>query len=199
MSGTDGSSGPAAPATPKVVAVEDVTPLEDEWLVIIDPQAVFADPKESPWGSPMWSETVPRIARLAAAYEGRVVVTRFVADPDLGGSWADYYDDWQFALVPDSDPLYAVVPEIADLADHVVTEPTFGKWGEQLRAIVGDQPRMAVAGVATDCCVIATVIPAGDAGASVRVVSQACAGSSLENQEKALEVMRLFAPQVEVL
>lgn len=92
-------------------AVEEVSPLDDEWLVVIDPQTVFADPGTSPWGSPMWAETVPRIARLATAYEGRVVVTRFVADPGIGGSWADYYDDWQFALVPGTDPLYAVVPE----------------------------------------------------------------------------------------
>lgn len=160
--------------------VESVEPLDDEWLVIIDPQVIFADPTTSAWGSPMWAGTVPRIARLAAAYAGRVVVTRFVADPGLGGSWADYYDDWQFALVPDEDPLYAVVPELADLADHVVTRGTFGKWGPQLRAVIGDQPRLALAGVATDCCVIATAIPAGDAGASVRVIAQACAGSTVD-------------------
>ncbi|KGN34265.1 hydrolase [Knoellia sinensis KCTC 19936] len=179
--------------------VASVEPLDDEWLVIIDPQAIFADPEASAWGSPMWAETVPRIVSLAAAYKGRVVVTRFVADPGLGGSWADYYDDWQFALVPASDPLYAVVPEIAPLADHVVTEPTFGKWGPGLRAVVGDQPRIALAGVATDCCVIATAIPAGDAGATVRVVAQACAGSVPDKHEQALGAMEMFAPQVTVL
>ena len=111
--------------------VDAVEPLDDEWLVIIDPQMVFADPVSSPWGSPMWAEVVPRIVRLAAAYAGRVVITRFVADPGLGGTWSDYYDDWPFALVPDEDPLYAVVPKLAPLADHVVTEGTFGKWGAQ--------------------------------------------------------------------
>ena len=180
-------------------AVEPIEPLDDEWLVIIDPQVIFADPGTSAWGSPMWAETVPRIARLAAAYAGRVVVTRFVADPGLGGSWADYYDDWQFALVPDEDPLYAVVPELVDLADHVVTQGSFGKWGPQLRAVVGDQPRIALAGVATDCCVIATAIPAGDAGASVRVIAQACAGSSVDKHEQALGAMDMFAPQITVI
>ncbi|MFC7486087.1 cysteine hydrolase family protein [Knoellia sp. CPCC 206453] len=179
--------------------VESVEPLDDEWLVIIDPQVIFADPRTSAWGSPMWAETVPRIARLSAAYAGRVVVTRFVADPGLGGSWADYYDDWQFALVPDKDPLYAVVPELVKLADHVVTEGTFGKWGPKLRAVIGDQPRIALAGVATDCCVIATAIPAGDAGASVRVIAQACAGSSVEKHEQALGAMEMFAPQITVI
>ncbi|KGN36228.1 cysteine hydrolase family protein [Knoellia subterranea] len=179
--------------------VSAVEPLDDEWLVIIDPQAIFADPTTSQWGSPMWAETVPRIARLATAYPGRVVVTRFVADPGLGGSWASYYDEWGFALVPDEDPLYAVVPELAHLADHMVTEPTFGKWGQQLRSVIGDQPRLALAGVATDCCVIATALPAGDAGANIRVVAEACAGSSPEAHERALGAMEMFAPQITVL
>lgn len=178
--------------------VEEIEPLDDEWLVVIDPQAVFADPNSSPWGSPMWAETVPRIERLATAYRGRVVVTRFVADPGLGGSWADYYDDWEFALVPDDDPLYAVVPELAHLTDHAVTEPTFGKWTPGLRAVIGDQPRFALAGVATDCCVISTALPAADAGASVRVVAAACAGSSIAMHEQALGAMSMFAPQVTI-
>ncbi|WP_353951381.1 cysteine hydrolase [Knoellia sp. S7-12] len=176
--------------------VESIEPLDDEWLVIIDPQLVFADPGSSPWGSPMWAETVPRIARLATAYAGRVVVTRFVADPSLGGSWGPYYDAWPFALVPDDHPLYAVVPELVGLADHVVTEGTFGKWGPRLRSVIGEQPRIALAGVATDCCVIATAMPAGDAGASVRVIAQACAGSSVEKHEQALGAMEMFAPQI---
>lgn len=189
----------ASPGGSPTLPVEAVEPLEDEWLVVIDPQAVFADPVTSPWGSPMWAETVPRIARLATAYEGRVVVTRFVADPGIGGSWADYYDDWQFALVPGSDPLYAVVPELAELTDHVVTEPTFGKWTPGLRAVIGKQPRFALAGVATDCCVISTALPAADAGASVRVVAQACAGSTVAMHQQALGAMSMFAPQVTIV
>jgi len=54
------------------------------WLVVVDPQAIFADPATSPWGSPMWAATVPRIAALAASFgRERTVVTRFVADPSL--------------------------------------------------------------------------------------------------------------------
>ena len=176
-----------------------MTPHADEWLVVIDPQAIFADPTTSPWGSPMWAEVSPRIESLLTAYGDRVVVTRFVADAGLGGSWVDYYQEWPFALVPDSDPLYAVVPELAGRAAHVVTEGTFGKWGAGLRAVVGEQPRLALAGVSTDCCVIATALPAADAGATVRVLADACAGSSIEAHERALAAMALFAPQVTVV
>ena len=182
----------------QVAAIAD----QDDWLVIIDPQAIFADPATSPWGSPEWAAVVPRIVTLATAYRPeRIVVTRFVADPGLGGSWGPYYEEWPFALVPDDAPLYAVVPELAAVAaaGHVVTEPTFGKWTSGLRRIVGDQPRLTVAGVSTDCCVLATALPAADAGATVRVVGQACAGSTAENHQRALDAMALFGPHITIV
>lgn len=172
---------------------------DDGWLVIIDAQAVFASPSASPWGSPMWTQTVPHVVELASGFDPeRVVLTRFVADPSLGGSWAHYYKDWPFALVPNSDPLYAVVPELAAYGRQVVTEPTFGKWTEALRAVVGEQPTLTLAGVSTDCCVIATALPAADAGATIRVVSDACAGSTPANHAQALAAMALFGPQVTI-
>lgn len=181
------------------MAMSDETFASDDWLVIIDPQVIFADPESSAWGSPMWAETVPRIVRLAEAHgPDRTVITRFVADPTPQGSWVPYYRDWPFALVPDDDPLYAVVPELADATSHIVTEPTFGKWFDQLRAVVGDRPRMTLAGVSTDCCVIATALPAADAGATIRVVADCCAGSTPENHQQALAAMALFGPQITV-
>ena len=111
---------------------------------------------------------VPEIAALAAAYgPERTVVTRFVARPDLGGSWAPYFRDWPFALVPDDDPLYDVVAELLTLA-----------------------------GVSTDCCVLSTALPAADAGATIRIAAAACAGSTPENHQRALEAMALFGPQI---
>ena len=78
---------------------------DDDWLVLIDPQFVFASPEASPWGSPLFADALPRMVELAAAYgPERTVLTRFVANPGLGGSWASYYQDWPFALVPESTP-----------------------------------------------------------------------------------------------
>lgn len=176
-------------------------PEPGEWLVVIDPQRIFADPA-SAWGSPMWAGAVGRIVRLAAAYGNRVVITRFVADPHMGGSWEPYYREWPFAVVPDENPLYAVVRELGDVASaagrdgRVVTLPTFGKWHADLRAVVGDQPRLRLAGVSTDCCVIATALPAADAGATVVIDAAGCAGSSVANHQRALDAMALFGPQI---
>ena len=168
----------------------------DGWLVVVDPQTVFADPGTSPWGSPMFAGAVARMRSLAEEFgPERTVVTRFVADPGLGGSWGPYYREWPFALVPDDDPLYAVVPELAGCAGHVVTAGTFGKW-PVLSGLVTPGAHVTLAGVATDCCVVSTVLPMADAGVTVEVVADACAGSTPENHQRALDVMALFAPQV---
>lgn len=169
------------------------------WLVIIDPQAIFASPDTSPWGSGMFAAALPEMVRLAETFgPERTVLTRFVADAALGGSWGPYYRDWPFALVPDDDPLYAVVPELADASRHTVTEPTFGKWGVALRGIVGDTATLTLAGVSTDCCVLSTALPAADSGATVRVAAAACAGSTPENHERALAAMALYGPQITI-
>ena len=193
----------AAPTSATTVGEREPVQVTDAsdggWLVVIDPQAVFADPATSPWGSAMWAATVPRIVELAASFgPERTVVTRFVADPTLGGSWGRYYRDWAFALVPDDHPLYAVVPELADVAGHVVTAGTFGKW-PVLRELLGDDAHVTLTGVSTDCCVLSTALPAADAGATVRVVRDGCAGSTPENHERALAAMALYAPQITII
>lgn len=48
---------------------------EEAWLVVIDPQAIFASP-DSAWGSPFFSDAMPRIRSLANAFGERIIVTR---------------------------------------------------------------------------------------------------------------------------
>ncbi|HEY0645665.1 MAG TPA: cysteine hydrolase, partial [Nocardioides sp.] len=52
----------------------------DAWLVVIDPQRIFADPT-SQWGSPMFPDIVEPVRRLASAAGERTVVTRWVPAP----------------------------------------------------------------------------------------------------------------------
>ncbi|PUA79795.1 cysteine hydrolase family protein [Nocardioides currus] len=169
----------------------------DAWLVVIDPQRIFAAP-DSDWGSPMFPAIVEPVRRLAAAAGPRTVVTRWVAPRPAHGSWAAYLEAWPFADVPADDRLFDVVDELADLTATVVTEPTFGKWGPGLVAVTGATPRLVLAGVATDCCVISTALAAADAGATITVVSDACAGSTPDNHQKALDVMSLYPPQITI-
>nr|BFF17987.1 hypothetical protein GCM10025730_15080 [Promicromonospora thailandica] len=128
------------------------------------------------------------------------MLTRYVAPTVPDGAWRAYFEEWPFARVPEDDPLY----EITDLSDvaaagaPVVTRTTFGKWGPELDAATGGAGELVLTGVATDCCVISTALAAADAGRHVLVVEDACAGSTPENHERALEIMRLYAPLIEV-
>lgn len=167
----------------------------DAWLVVVDPQRIFADPA-SQWGSPMFAGIVEPVRRLAAAAGERSVVTRWVPATDPRGSWRAYLDAWPFADVAEDDPLLDLVPELAGVGQHVVSLPTFGKWGPQLEAVTGPTPHLVLTGVATDCCVVSTALAAADAGATVTVVTDACAGSSPKNQQAALDVMALYPPQI---
>ena len=167
----------------------------DAWLVVIDPQRIFAD-TASQWGSPMFADIVDPVRRLATAAGERTVVTRWVPAPDPQGSWAAYLEAWPFADVPEGDPLLEVVPELADLGSEVVSLPTFGKWGYALQAVTGPLPHLVLAGVSTDCCVVSTALAAADAGATITVVTDACAGSTPENHRAAMDVMALYPPQI---
>lgn len=173
-------------------------PLDDTWLVVIDPQAIFAAP-ESAWGSPFFAEAMPRIRTLADAFGDRVLVTRWMPTADRTTSWGAYFDAWPFADQPPSDPLFALVPEAATVSTHPTIDlPTFGKWGPEIETVVGRGGRVVLAGVSTDCCVISTALAAADAGAHVTIAADACAGSTAENHEAALQVMRLYPPQITV-
>ena len=164
------------------------------WLVVVDLQHVFGD-EDSPWTAPRFAEIRPRVRRLAEAFGDRVVWTRFVAPAEPVGAWKEYYEEFPFALRPPDAPLYGLVE---DPGTHpVVDATTFGKWVPDLVAVVGQGP-LTVVGVATDCCVISTVLPAADAGVHVRVVSDACAGSSDEDHDRAMRIMGLYAPLVEI-
>jgi len=109
----------------------------DRWLVVVDPQAIFAAP-DSPWGSPAFPAAMANIRRLADAFGDRVIVTRWLPTADRTTAWGDYFAAWPFADVPAGDPLYALVPDAAGLSPHPTLDlPTFGKWGPELERITG--------------------------------------------------------------
>lgn len=80
--------------------------------------------------------------------------------------------------------------------DRIISLPTFSKWGDELAEATRDCERLILCGVATDCCVLSTVLGAVDAGKWVTVVTDACAGATDRAHEQALELMRLLSPMV---
>ena len=169
------------------------------WLVVIDPQRIFADPA-SEWCAPKFESVVGPIRRLAASFGDRVLLTRWLPGSNRAGSWGDYFAKWSFADRPDSDSYFDLVPAMQGLTSRATIDVgTFGKWCPRLQQVTGERPHLVLTGVATDCCVVSTALAAADAGAWVQVVSDACAGSSDENHAAALQVMGLYAPQIEIV
>ena len=170
----------------------------NSWLVVIDLQMIFADPA-SDWFTPGFAAVLPEVQRLIEAYGDRVVLTRFVAPERPVGAWVPYYQEWPSALTAATDPQYDLVPELRTLGHRVVSRPTFGKWGPELAAIVGQEPELTLVGVSTDCCVLSTALAAADAGVAVRVVADACAGASESDHQRALDAMALYEPLIRIV
>lgn len=166
----------------------------EPWLVVVDMQRVFA--AGSPWASPDYDAAADGIARLRPAFGDRVAFTRYVAPTEPRGAWVPYFEQWPFALVPPTDPLYDLTVDPG--AGPVVTRESFGKWGPELAAATGGSTELVLTGVSTDCCVLSTALAAADAGVHVRVVADACAGASPADHRRALDAMALYAPLVEV-
>jgi nicotinamidase-related amidase len=167
------------------------------WLAVIDMQRVFGE-SDSPWFTPRFAEIVGPIQRLVDAYRPRVVFTRFVAPAVPAGAWRRYYELWPFALQPPDARIYELVDEFARQPCPTVEATTFGKVGDELYAMLGGG-RLVLAGVSTDCCVLSTALAAADDGVEVQVVADACAGVDDESHAKALDIMRLYSPLVEVV
>ncbi len=166
-------------------------------LVVVDMQHVFADPA-SPWSTPGYAGAAAGVRRLLPAFPAATVWTRFVAPARPAGAWRAYYEQWQFALVPETDPLWDIDPALGPGNDPVVSAPTFGKWGDALATAAGTAEELVVAGVSTDCCVLSTALAAADAGRAVVVAADACAGLSEDDHERALAAMALYAPLITV-
>ena len=166
------------------------------WLVAIDLQPIFGDPA-SPWAAPEYEHAAANTARLAEAFGDRVVFTRYVAPEQPQGAWREYFEVWPFALLPASDPLYALDARFGAPA-RVETRPTFGKWDAGLAAAVEGSGDLVLAGVSTDCCVLSTALAAADAGIRVRIAADACAAPSPADQERALATMAMYAPLIEI-
>ena len=166
-------------------------------LVVVDMQRIFA---AGPWRAPRFAQIVPTVHKLAARFGPRTTFTRFIAPEQPAGAWAAYYAQWPFARQPADAPDWAIVDELAEQATDTVDATTFGKWpalNEHAPFEAGQQ--VAVCGVSTDCCVISTVLAAADAGMAVQVVSDACAGIDDASHAKALDIMALYAPLVQVV
>jgi len=167
------------------------------WLVLVDLQRIFGEP-QSAWFTPGFARAEAGAVRLRQLFPGRTALTRFVAPEQPDGAWVPYYRQWPFALDPANADLYDLVPAVPAGDAVLISRPTFGKWDADTRAALGDTRDIVLAGVSTDCCVLSTALAAADDGVRVRVVMDACAGLTDADHQRALDVMALYAPLIEI-
>jgi nicotinamidase-related amidase len=163
-------------------------------LAVIDLQRIFAEP-DSGWATPDFQRVVKPTQRLVELFGSDVVFTRFIAPEHPTGSWIPYYEQWPFALQPPDSYAYQLVDEFRGAP--TLDKTTFGKWGPELAAAADGQ--LVLSGVTTDCCVLTTALAAVDAGVAVQVVEDACAGVDEASHRKAIDLMRLYSPMLEIV
>jgi nicotinamidase-related amidase len=169
---------------------------EPPWLIVIDLQHAFTSPS-SPWYAPGSEGAVDAVHSLVPLFGERVVFTRFVPPEQIEGSWQVYYEKWPFAVGTQGDRLWDVVEPWS--GRRSIASPHFSKWVPELRALFGAQPTVVLAGLSTDCCVLATAFAAVDSGAHVRVVTDACASGTKALHDAALMMLGRRAPQLRLL
>lgn len=165
-------------------------------LIVIDMQETFRRP-ESEWFVSQYQPAAENVMKLTERFGDSVIWTRFVRDPAEQGSWGAYYDRWAASRHDPDSPAWDLTIPVPDGAT-VLSMHTFSKWGQELAQLTAGTEHLIICGVATDCCVLATVLGAVDAGKMVTVVTDACAGSTAEAHDQALALMRLLAPMVTV-
>lgn len=171
--------------------------IDNPALIIIDMQEIFKN-QDSQWYCPEYNQAEDNVQKLIKRYPKQVVWTRFVRDPKEVGSWQDYYRYWDECRLSETDQFWDITLSTQD-HDQILTLPTFSKWGDELKGMTEDNSVLIICGVATDCCVISTALGAVDAGKSVIVPRDACAGATLEIHTKALDVMSMLSPMLEVV
>jgi len=160
-------------------------------------QHCFRD-TSSQWSVPRYDEIVPVIELLREALPVSAIFTKFVADPEEQGAWADYHDRWDKMRLPAEDRGWELTLD-PGTGDRSISKGTFSKWGSELAELIPLGAEMVLTGVATDCCILATALGAVDAGRYVTVVADACAAVSDEAQAQTLALLELLSPMCTVL
>lgn len=170
-------------------------PVSSPLLVVVDMQHLFRD-AESPWATPGFDEIVEPIDRLVGAFGDAVVFTRYRVPEHPEGSWVTYFELWSEVTKPERRRWMDLVEPWASRRPRTLEKESFSKWGPELCDLAAESKTLVLCGVATDCCVIATALPAADAGMFVRIVADASRGATAEAHERALALAEGFAPQI---
>ncbi|MBQ8295186.1 MAG: cysteine hydrolase [Clostridia bacterium] len=164
-------------------------------LIVIDMQNDFID---GALANPMAQAIIPNLISYMGAFNGDIFATR-----DTHGR--DYLNSAEGKRLPVVHCVHGthgweIHPEIQRLLTEknakTIDKPTFGYLDWQ---ILQDYDEIELVGTCTDICVVsnALILKATYPNANVKVRADLCAGTTTENHEAALAVMRCC--QVEIV
>lgn len=171
-----------------------------DMLLLIDMQRVYLPGK--PWGCAGIERAVERIRLLLDKRAGgRLIFTRFLADPAGENVWARYNS--VNSEINEDASLNAVLPEFlpyiksgeAELVDKTAYSCfSVGRLREEATECTRAGGSIVLAGVVAECCVLSTFFQAVDMGCHLIYLRDAVAGISEETEGAALAVVEGLCP-----
>lgn len=160
-------------------------------LLVIDMQNVYRPGEE--WGCPAFPRALRNITALLDAGVP-AVFTRFVAPGDPVGAWQDYNRD--YAHINESAWLNDLAAELKPYLDRcpLVDKSTYSSWTAEVARLAEGYDRILLSGVVAECCVLATLMAAMDAGKKVVYLTDCVAGQSEEYERSVQKIAGIYVP-----
>lgn len=160
-------------------------------LLVIDMQNVYLPGEE--WGCPGFPQAAKNITALLDSGIP-AVFTRFVAPGDPVGAWQDYNRD--YVHINESAYLNDLASELKPYLSRcpLVDKSTYSSWTVEVARLAEGYGRILLAGVVAECCVLATLMAAMDAGKKVVYLTDCVAGQSADYEDAVRKIAETYVP-----
>ena len=160
-------------------------------LLVIDMQNVYRPGEE--WGCPAFPRALRNITTLLDAGVP-AVFTRFVPPVNPVGAWQDYNRD--YAHINENPYLNDMAAELKPYLERfpLADKSTYSSWTAEVARLAEGYDRILLSGVVAECCVLATLMAAMDAGKKVVYLADCVAGQSDEYERSIQKIAEIYVP-----
>jgi len=163
-------------------------------LLVVDAQEVFLCVND--WHIPSFSGIIENISALANFFGGSTLFSKHVPpSTSAKGTWNDFYKNWNY--IGSDATIWDIATPLKGLKGTEFAKATYSCFGSpEFLNLINDTSHLVIAGVETDCCVMATVLDAIDLGISITVVTDAITSPSKIAHDGAIEFFKRVPLQV---
>lgn len=163
-------------------------------LLVVEAQEVFL--RVNDWHIPSFSGIIENISLLAKFFGGSTLFSKHVPPATTAnGTWNDFYKNWNY--IGSDATVWDIATPLSGLQGTEFVKATYSCFGSpDFLNLISNTSHLVIAGVETDCCVMATVLDAIDLGISITVVTDAITSPSKIAHDGALEFFKRVPLQV---